>query len=541
MSTGAVVDQYLRVSPSDFSISDTPYTKDINPLSYFDGQTRSAGYVKLDHIQHAVANRDLILDLDISTVKENDHVWITFDGPSWNILRLNQNDILKIESVVKDSTVVTITFDKTHNYAAGDIVGFKDIPNLTGFYKIEESGFRYITVLVGLSDPDPEFDESTVSYIHEFTTARFSTYQDVDPRAVALLKYGSRLWIDANESDLWEVVEKTQQFTVKDIADYGTTAAEQTGYDIKYVEALKQTITSMPRLGFVMAYTESTSGLSLKQIVPPPTDFADKLNYSFGKSFDVSPDARFLVVGTPDASFITSTYRGPFNPSAEYFAGEIVLYAGKLWQAVNDIVGDGSSINLASENWTPSTLVESNPVGRGTGFTNQGMVTVYEWKDQQWTQLDTILSPRQENYEYFGSSISIGVSGTKYYMAVSATGSQDNRGRVYLYIYENGAWRHLEDTSYVGLYTTGETYPAGSIVWSAGALWQAVEETLAVDDEILVDNLSWTSIDPVSTVSSLPRNVSVDDDGSTLATGMLSSSELSELTKMEISSVLLQQ
>lgn len=529
--TGAVVDQYLRISPSDFSVADTPYTKNINPLAYFDGQTRSAGYVRLDHIQHSVINRDKILDLDIANVKENDHIWVTFDSASWNVLRLNQNDILKIASVVKDSAVVTVTFDKTHQYAVGDIIGFKDIPNLTGFYKVQESGFRYITVSVDIADPDPEFDESTVSYIHEFTSARFADYQAVDPRAVALLKYGSRLWVDANQDGLWEVVEKTKQFTVKDIADYGTTAPEQTGYAIKYVEALKQTITSMPRLGFSMAYSESATGLSLKQIIPPPTDYTEKLNYSFGQALAVTPDAKFLIVGAPNASFIPSTYRGTFNTSADYFAGEIVLSGGKLWQAVNDLVGDGSTINLASENWTPATIVKSNPVGRGTGYTNQGMITIYEWKDQQWTEIETLLSPRQNQYEYFGSSISVGQSGSKYYMAVSAIGSQDSRGRVYLYVYENGAWKHLEDSAYSGLYTVSETYPQGSIVWSAGSLWQAVEETLAVDEEITVDNLSWKAIDPVSTVSSLPRNVSVDDDGSTLAYGMITPLELSELTK----------
>jgi hypothetical protein len=529
--SGSIVDQYLRINPTDFTVADTPFTAEINPVALYDGQNRSAGYVKTDQINFTVRTRDDILDLNIYSFVENDSVWVTFDGPSWSVIRYNESPVLSVESFEKSGTTVTINTNRSHTLAVGDIIGLKDVINLTGFFKLTDIGFRTLTVEVAEGVENPEFDSSTTVNIHMFTNARFGSYQDVDPRQVALLKYGSKLWIDSNEDNLWEVVEKTQQFSVKDLADYGTSTPEQTGYAIKYIDSLKQIISSMPRQGFVMSYVETSAGLGLRQIIAPSSDYTSKIAYSFGKSLDVTPDAKFMVVGSPDAGYITSTFRGDFDFSGQYFIGETVLFEGRLWTAVNDVVGDGSSINVYNQDWKLETLLVGNPIGRGVGYGNQGMVTIFKWQDQQWTEDLTIISPRPSDGEHFGHKVTLAQSGSTYYMAVSAPGSQDSRGRVYLYIYENSQWRHLESTAYQGLYTNGEFYPADTIVWSNGSLWEATSDVTGTSGGLIVDSLSWTKLDPIATSCSLPKNVTVDDDGSTLESGMLSGTDLSELTK----------
>jgi hypothetical protein len=293
-------------------------------------------------------------------------------------------------------------------------------------------------------------------------------------------------------------------------------------------------LVSIPGAGYVISYTEAPSQLSLKQIIAPPTGFESNVLGSFGNDMAVSPDSRWLIVGSPGAT-AASNYKGNFNVSASYLADDIVLYAGKLWKALTDNTGDGSTIDLDSNDWEPAVILSPSTTGRHPGYTGQGMISIYEYSNQQWELRNSFVSPRPENGENFGSKISIGVSSGIYYMAVSAPGSLDNRGRVYLYTYDGSEWKHLENSNYAGIYDqTGDTYyPEGSIVWHNGNLWQSLQDSSGDGSTITVESAGWRKIDPVSTQTSLPTNVALDDDGSTLALGMLSETQLAELIKQD--------
>jgi hypothetical protein len=103
------------------------------------------------------------------------------------------------------------------------------------------------------------------------------------------------------------------------------------------------------------------------------------------------------------------------------------------------------------------------------------MISLYKFTQGQWEIAHSFVSPHQTAYEEFGSAITIGVSGSKYYMAVSAIGSlcdpsigaKTGKGRVYLYTYNGTEWSHLENTSYKGEYNKDAIYYTGDIVWQA--------------------------------------------------------------------------
>jgi hypothetical protein len=146
----------------------------------------------------------------------------------------------------------------------------------------------------------------------------------------------------------------------------------------------------------------------------------------------------------------------------------------------------------------------------------------------------------------FGSEVVIGQSGSQYYMAVSAIGSLDNRGRVYLYLYDGTEWKHLENTNYATFYrgvydsTLSIEYPAGSIVWYDGKLYQAQEDVINDGSTLLEEQFTpfnatgpWKEIDAISTQNSLPQNIALNDDGSTLSLGLLSPTQLAELVKQD--------
>ena len=440
------LDKYLRVNQTNFTRSLIPYNININPVGKYEGITRNAGYVKTDQTEILVKTRDDILTLDITSIVENSHIWVTFDNASWTVLRFNLSKALTIEEFVKNpsTNIVTVSVNQKHGLSIDEIVGIKDIDNLTGFYKVVAATDYTFSVQTGAGAEPNAPDTSTIQYnIYLLTEARFSSYQDIGDDTAALLKDGSRLWIDNSDTEIgnWEVVEKQRLYSGKSITQFGTTDPRNAGKAVVYASTLKQTITGIPSAGSVMVYSETATGLSVKQILQPETEFTNVLANSFGDSIAISPDNQWLAVGAPLASGVPNRFKGSFDEGSTYVAGDIVLHNGKLWEATSDQSGDGSTntLNILSEkfrneDWKLADIVYANASGT-VGPIYQGMVVLYKWKNNYWELQHTILSPRIAAHEKFGSNISIGVSGNNYYMSISAPGSLDNLGRVYLYKY----------------------------------------------------------------------------------------------------------
>jgi hypothetical protein len=435
-TTSEILDQYLRVPQANFTITGNTFTKNINPLRKYDLTPRTAGYVNLEHIDFVVKTRDDILNLDITQFQENTHVWVTFDNASWTVLRYNMSSVLLLEALSVNKTRIELFLNRNHAFAVGDIFGIRNVKNLVGFFKITEvPTSKSIVVQISKDAKEPSYDFSTLSYLELFSEVRFETYQDVDPDAVASLTNGAKLWIDKNENDNWEVVEKQQQYLASEITDYGTSVPLGNGAAVVYIDSLAQTIASTPRSNIVASYIEQNGGLKPLQVLQPPDNIASSVSSKFGESLAVSPDGRWLAVGSPLASGISSDYRESFDAptfdsSVAFSTGDIVLHNGKLWRALSDGTGD---MDFESANWEAATIVTANAQGVNPGYAEQGVVTMYEWSGQAWEERYSFVSPRQDSYERFGSKISISVSGSDYYMAVSAPGSLTNTGRVYLY------------------------------------------------------------------------------------------------------------
>lgn len=598
-----ITDRYYRLVESDFSIKPLPFTTDVNPTDYEAEPKRVAGFVKNEQVEFVVANRDDILNLDITQFSENDHIWVTFDNNfDWTVLRYNESANLHILEVTKDNDTVRIDLTKrNHGLVVGDIIGVKLVQNLTGFYKISEVGIDYISVTVDAGQGNPEIDYSSRANLYILTEARFANFESMDPRESALLPNGAKLWVSENNNQQWEVLQKESQYSGKELLEYGTTEPLNAGTKVLYDDIHKCLISSIPRSGYVMTYIESTNGMALKQIISPPSGFEGFVNNSFGREIAQSPDKQWLVIGSPLASGVTSHYKGDFDPDATYAIDDIVLFEGKLWKALNPISGDGSTLDVYTQDWTPETLVEATLDGTATGYFEQGMITLYKYTGSFWSPEYSFISPRPSDNERYGSKVTLGKDGDNYYMAVSAVGSLDNKGRVYLYKYDGTEWKHLENQNYRGVYrpsagtfkattTLGSKvltgvddfsnleggmivsganipsgsfitsiqpndreviisesatltdasitvnygtkfYPKGSIVWHDQQLWEAQEDTFSDGSTISTLSNEWSAVDSISTQSSLPTNISLDDDGSTLALGLLSPDQLAEMIK----------
>jgi len=539
-------DQYYRVSGSNFTISPIPYTTDINPVSLDVDFTNTAGYVNAEQIQHSVSTMADLSTLDISTVNENDHIWITFDATEWSVLRLNESPLLLIVSAERfNDTTVVVTLNRPHSLEVDQYIGIREALNLTGFFKIVAVTNTTISLEVATTALDPQVDQSSFINLQLLTQCRFNNYQSVDDGHAALLKNNSKIFVDNNGDGLWEVVEKKKQYLPVNLSDYGIANPLDAGTKVIYDNNLKQTITSMPGAGYVMCYAESSAGLILKQIISPPSGLESRVAGSFGQKMALSVDSRFLIIGSPLASDIGSNYRGEWDANGLYGTNDIVLYAGRLWRAKNQSIGDGSTdVAINSDDWELANNIPALSTSTGSTFGQQGMISIYEYIDGRYQISASFVSPRPIDNEQFGSEICIGSDGATYYLAVSATGAYNGTGRVYLYSFNGTEWTHLENSNYKGIYNPLETYFAGDIVWQAaqdpiaegvrGNLWQALDGSSNDGSTITVDSSNWLKVSDVSTHCSLPTNVALEDDGSTLEfayTGLLSPLQMAELIK----------
>jgi hypothetical protein len=540
------VDQYYRITGADFTISPIPYSTDINPVSLDVEPTIVPGYVKLDQIEHIIQTKEDLTSLDISAVNENDHIWVTFDNTEWSVYRLNETPSLLISSILRPSdTTVSITLNRPHNLLVGDYIGIRDLANLTGFFKIVETASRRIDVEVDAAIQDPEIDESSRYSIHLLNSSRVENYQELGTQQSALLKNGSKIFVDNNGDNLWEVVEKQQQYFSKTLGDYGIANPVGTGTKVIYDNNLKHTLASIPRSGYVMCYAETADGLILKQIISPPVGIASRVSGSFGEKMAISPDSKFLIVGSPSATDVPSSFRGEWSAADNYAINDIVLYAGRLWRATNSTFADGSTdLNVYSGDWELTSNIPATASGVGTGYYQQGMISIYQYRNNKYEISASFVSPRPADNEKFGSEISIGLDNGVYYLAVSAIGSYNNTGRVYLYSFNGIEWEHLENPNYRGVYNPLETYRAGDIVWQAsqdpiaegvrGNLWQALDGSTTDGSTLTIESSNWLKVSDISTHCSLPTNIALEDDGSTLEfayTGALSNLQIAEIIK----------
>jgi len=181
-----------------------------------------------------------------------------------------------------------LTLNRPHSVSVDDYIGFREIVNLSGFFKVIAVTNSTVTVEVSADIDDPELDSSTTVNIQLLTTARFSDYAAVEQHPAALLKNKSTVFVDNNGNDLWEVVQKNKLYSAKTIEDFGTSSPLLAGSKVVYDNINKHIISSIPGSGFVNVYVETPTGLILKQIIAPPIGFFDIAIGSFGEKMAVS-------------------------------------------------------------------------------------------------------------------------------------------------------------------------------------------------------------------------------------------------------------
>jgi len=575
-------DKYIRVRKSDFTIVPASFTEDINPTFENIILGRSAGYVRLDQVEIILKEYTDILNLNIENIRKGNHIWLTFDGPSWKVLRYSTSPFrifpisrytigsklvnleVPTEVVLDDDDKIVVGLSGRHSFRVDEIVGIQGIANLTGFFKIVEVGARYIVVQGEEGAKDPVFIPGSQTYIKYFENANFKKYSDVELEKVAKLPSGSKIWIDSDENNHWEVIEKTKQYSVSENISLGLAQPGGLRDEIIFLDFLKQAVTtvidSTNNYRYVIVYNTTGSSLEPDQIISLPNNLSTDLSNKFGGSLSSSPDDKWLAVGSPEIGNLPSKFVGSFIAGTSYSAGNIVEYRGSLWKALENISSD-SSIDIGSQRWESVNILTLDSTGTGSSFAGQGMVTLYErgtigddaaeynsvtaypkgslvsyqgrqfisiinvpagilptdtvyWNIStgRWNEKITILSPMPGNAEHFGNKVELSGSNGEYYLAVSASGALGGLGSVYLYSYtRNTGWQQLSANRFAGVFDLSQRYQPTEVVWYDNAFWEALVVIEPAGQNPSVST-QWVRLNDAITRNFLPSRSAIEEN-----------------------------
>jgi len=421
----SVVDfqNYILLNDNDYQLANTSFKF---PTKRFEVPVNSAGYIFSSDVQFIRNELTELLDntVPFDNFKHGDNVWTTFEPGSWNVYRYVISNVSIYDVEAPDVDRLVLKCNRVHDFKVGQIVGITGVQGLNGFFQIAGVTLTDIIIAITGFREEPEVDESSFSFISYFESVRVASYEELVNKGFAKLPVGSKVFIDKNEDNgNWEVVERNKQYKVTQISEYGIAFPTGTGSAVSFVPELNQTIVGNPgapvttgdviRDSAVVVYSDGESGLIPLQILTPKSGLQSAYLGAYAEVLTASKDGRWLVVGSPKASYIPSNYQEKFDPDANYEPGDTVLYAGKLYEAKVRVFGDGSSIDLSSEDWKPVELPQANPLGgelflANKGYSRQGGVDIYEYSNGQWILRNSLVSPRQAHGENFGASVSIG-------------------------------------------------------------------------------------------------------------------------------------
>lgn len=393
------------------------------PIVEIDSESWTAGYVNPEDVDFFVNNLDEIFFQDIKRFNNGTTIWAAFLPEGWNVLRYNITNISVVAVAVIDTTTAVLETNLVHNLEPGEIIGLTNIKFMEGFWKIKSVSSTKIFLEIAGFDEDPEIDQSSFSFIGTLRSVRIADISKLTENYFSQLPLGSKVWVDKDENSRWTVLERRKQYSPIQISEYGISFPSKTGQAVGYIQNRNQVVVSNPgstveqRDPAIVVYFQGIDGLIPLQILNPDTNLVESLKGNYGEILEVSKDGRWMIAGSPRASFIPNNFRGQFNTNQTYIVGDTVTFGGKLWKAINNInpaiSGDGSTIDLESQDWELVKLHTPNYLGRNIlainqGYSEQGSVDIFEYDNGQWNYRTTVISPNPQDGENFGESISIG-------------------------------------------------------------------------------------------------------------------------------------
>ena len=327
------------------------------PVKYFNDDnsfTKTAGYVNPSDVSLSLLNyNDLLTQSNLAT---NSYVWTATDKTqqTWGVYKLVATDLRITGFTASNANKFTITCDKVANFATGDIIGINDIDDATnGYYKVVSSSLNVVTLesTEGEDISEPEADAEFNGYVTEFKIARLPSLSLAND-SLGVSNINNTIWVDDDDTGKWLTLSNRQIFELKPNIvntaaglldstekDFGTAFSVTSNNNRIAITAPKDLNGSV----YIFQRPSDNNEFGFLQQIDEQLFLFDS-NGGFGQSVAVSPDGKYLAIGSPHASNVKSKLKGDYNNKNAYSQGDIVLYSEQLWRADRNIDADATQV-----------------------------------------------------------------------------------------------------------------------------------------------------------------------------------------------------
>ena len=267
---------------------------------------------------------------------------------------LNTNDLIWVDSITEDNEWAV--YKNTNNFSEHERLD-NEVANYTGlissiltgttttvFTQTPHKLTKYSKIIFTNIQGTTELNNTTKYVGGEIRSNQFEIYDDVD------------LTTPTNSNAFGSHVFETGVWT-SETTGYGKALSTDNRNTVLLVGAPDE------EDGKVYVYNRPTNGLTftLTQVIEPLKFGNDKQR--FGAAVSVSPDGKYLAIGSPNASNVKTKYAGSFQNAQDYPKNSIVAKDQGLWRSKIDIEGEEDNIIFNSFDSVTQKIIE-------TGLTN---------------------------------------------------------------------------------------------------------------------------------------------------------------------------
>ena len=384
----------------DFELYKKPvgFKNNFLPTAEYDPYTRTPGFVNNNDISQVVSQYNDITQLNISDITNNEYVWVGNENLSWNVYKHEISDFtitsLKgnanaVSIGAPDANQFIISLDKVikDEIKVNDVIGLYDLrtsvidpddstyPIFTNIDAPVEGFFKVLDVTLSdvIIETTEVFEdiESCTGLVTVLKPVKYKTIKDANANVQEATDKGAKIWLDTAE---WKVLSNNEPYSL-----LGKVPGDETGLTrfAEHVDSDKRNVVlgvGSPQAddnGKIFVYTRggNSQNWNFTQIVEPIDQLSD-VNQRFGQSFAFSPDGKFLIAGSPEASNVKTKFKGQYDPAQNYENTEIVSYSDVNWEALVDIRGATDAQPMGSFGAIAEVYQKYNVFNDETAFNN---------------------------------------------------------------------------------------------------------------------------------------------------------------------------
>jgi hypothetical protein len=366
--TGNETDLTYRILPYETYVKNENYDHAPFPSkNVLETYVKNAGYVNQEDILGITNQYEDITLFFYNQVPADSYIWVGNYKRSWSVFKHTDTDY-SVEAIKSGSGNFTIILNTTpKDISVGDVIGISNIyrynaagsadssknvtydqVDLEGFYIVESIANNELTLTSGDEVEDIDGVNGTVTKFIEVRAPSVSAANNILQKGVEL---DNLIWIDDDNNGNWSVLKNTQGYNeLQRLYNAATGTDHNYGVSLSADERNTTLLVGAPDYqdGRVYVYNRPANSVNFIQSqIIEPFQFGED-NERFGASVAVSPDGRYAIIGSPNASNVKTKYYGNFVSTSDYGKGSIVLKDQSLWRAVVDIDGQLDAIEFNS-------------------------------------------------------------------------------------------------------------------------------------------------------------------------------------------------